>query len=397
MSLDRRALFKFTLSSLAVAHAAGAALRANEAQAAPADEPIRIDPNPGYPRIACEEAWTTKEIVAAQLKRANSDWAKRQPYVAAMTRGFANNSRLQELLQDLGPGRIANMDRLGIQKQVLMLTAPGVQILDPDTGTALARDANDQMAEAIRKYPDRLAGLTVIAPQDPKRAVMELERGMTQLKLNGAIVNSHIDGEYLDERKYWPILEAAAGLNAPIYIHPTAPPVQMGKDYVSRGLEGALAGFSHDVWLHAMAIITSGAMDEFPNLKICIGHMGEGMPLLMYRFDYMQMLAERPNLRGIPGGTRLKRKISEYMRDNLYITTSGMAWAPAIKFCQDVLGVDHVLYAMDYPYQMDDFEVVATDTAPIPFDHKQKLFHKNAEKLFNLTPAPDTTRRARRT
>jgi predicted TIM-barrel fold metal-dependent hydrolase len=92
------------------------------------------------------------------------------------------------------------MDRLGIQKQVLMFTAPGVQILDADTGTALARDANDQMAEAIRSYPDRFAGLTVIAPQDPQRAVRELERGMTTLGLNGAIVNSHINGEYLDER-----------------------------------------------------------------------------------------------------------------------------------------------------------------------------------------------------
>ncbi|HLF12756.1 MAG TPA: amidohydrolase family protein, partial [Gammaproteobacteria bacterium] len=184
--------------------------------------------------------------------------------------------------------------------------------------------------------------------------------------------------------KYWPLLEAAAALNAPIYIHPTPPPAQMGKDYVYRGLEGALAGFSHEVWLHTMAIITSGAMDAFPNLKICIGHMGEGMPLLMYRFDYMQMLGERPNTRGNPQGTKLKRDISDYMKTNLYITTSGMAWAPAIKFCQEVMGVDHVIYAMDYPYQMDDFEVVATDTVPISFDDKKKLYQTNAERLFNL-------------
>jgi predicted TIM-barrel fold metal-dependent hydrolase len=158
----------------------------------------------------------------------------------------------------------------------------------------------------------------------------------------------------------------------------------MGADYVWRGLEGALAGFSHEVWLHTMAIITSGAMDEFPNLKICIGHMGEGMPLLMYRFDYMQMLGERRGARDIPEGTKLKRKISDYMKTNLYITTSGMAWAPAIKFCQEVMGVDHVLYAMDYPYQQDDFEVVATDTVPISYDDKKKLYQTNAEVLFNL-------------
>jgi predicted TIM-barrel fold metal-dependent hydrolase len=377
-------MLKYGLASLAALQAAGAGVKGQKAAAAPADEPITIDPNPGYRRIACEEAWTTKEVVAAQTARAESDWARTQPYVAGMTRGFANNTRIQGLLQDIGPGRIANMDRLGIQKQVLMFTAPGVQILDADTGTALARDANDQMAEAIRNYPDRFAGLTVIAPQDPQRAVRELERGMTTLGLNGAIVNSHINGEYLDERKYWPLLEAAAALNAPIYIHPTPPPAEMGADYVWRGLEGALAGFSHEVWLHTMAIITSGAMDEFPNLKICIGHMGEGMPLLMYRFDYMQMLGERRGARDIPEGTKLKLKISDYMRTNLYITTSGMAWAPAIEFCQEVMGVDHVLYAMDYPYQQDDFEVVATDTVPISYDDKKKLYQTNAERLFNL-------------
>ena len=390
---DRRTLLKYGLASMAALQAGAA--RGQQAAKGPADEPIAIIPNPGYQRIACEEAWTTKEVVAAQVKRAESSWANEQPYVAQMARGFANNARFQALLQDIGPGRIANMDRLGIQKQVLMFTAPGVQILDPDTGTALARDANDQMAEAIRNYPDRMAGLTVIAPQDPQRAAQELERGMTTLGLKGAIVNSHIDGEYLDERKYWPLLEAAAALDAPIYIHPTAPPAEMGADYVWRGLEGALAGFSHEVWLHTMAIITSGAMDEFPNLKIVIGHMGEGMPLLMYRFDYMQTLGERRGARDIPEGTKLKLKISDYMRENLYITTSGMAWPPAIKFCQEVLGVDHVLYAMDYPYQMDDYEVVATDTAPISYDDKKKLYQTNAEVLFNLVPPRDGRGRVR--
>jgi 2,3-dihydroxybenzoate decarboxylase len=384
MSTDRRTLLKYGLASLAALQVAGTATRGRQAQAAPADQAISILPNPGYQRIPCEEAWTTSEIVTAQLKWTESPAAAQQPYLANMTRGFAGNMRFQNPMQDIGAGRIAEMDRLGIQKQVLMLTAPGVQMLDADSGTALARSANDQMAEAIRNHPDRLAGLTVIAPQDPKAALRELQRGMTQLGLKGAIVNSHINGEYLDERKYWPLLEAAAALNAPIYIHPTPPPKQMGQDYMWRGLEGALAGFSHEVWLHTMAIITSGAMDEFPNLKIVIGHMGEGMPLLMYRFDYMQMLAERPGTRDNPDGTRLKRKISDYMRENLYITNSGMAWAPAVMFCQQVLGDDHVLYAMDYPYQRDAYEVAALDAAPMTWDVKKKFFQTNAERLFNL-------------
>jgi 2,3-dihydroxybenzoate decarboxylase len=115
----------------------------------------------------------------------------------------------------------------------------------------------------------------------------------------------------------------------------------------------------------------------------------------MYRFDYMQTLGERPYTRGNAEGVRLKQKISDYMKQNLYITTSGMAWPPAIKFCQEVMGVEHVLYAMDYPYQMDDDEVVATDTAPIPYEDKKKLFQTNAEVLFNLAPPRDGRGRVR--
>lgn len=384
MQTDRRNFMKYGIASLAAIQSVGSVIHSRNSEAAPVDHPIEIIANPGYQRIGCEAAWTHRELVEAQLKLANGPWSEEQPYVARMTGSIGSATAVQSLLQDIGDGRIQDMDRLGIQKQVLMLTAPGVQIFDTKTGAALAKISNDIMVDAIRKHPDRFAGLTVIAPQDPKTAVKELERGMTRLGLKGAIVNSHINGEYLDEKKYWPILEAAATLGAPIYIHPTPPPKQMGRDYMWRGLEGALAGFSHEVWLHTMAIITSGAMDEFPNLKIVIGHMGEGMPLLMYRFDYMQRLAERPGTRGMEQGVKLKRRITDYMRENLYITNSGMAWAPALKFTQEVMGVDHVLYAMDYPYQRDAYEVAALDSAPISWDAKKKFFQTNAESLFNL-------------
>lgn len=379
MATNRRAFLKAGLASWA-------ALRTRPALAAiepaePVQDRIDIVKDPGYLRIACEEAWTTAELVAAQRDLINGPNRPDDPGIIMMAGGFG---AFQADLQDIGEGRIKKMDALGIHKQVLMLTAPGVQILDADTGTGLARTLNDQLAQACRKYPARFAGLTVIAPQDPKSAVKELDRGMTRLGLKGAIVNSHIRGEYLDERKYWDILEAAEALKAPIYIHPTAPPAKMIEPYRYRALEGALAGFSHEVWLHTMGLITSGAFDRFPKLKLVIGHMGEGMPLLMYRFDYMQNLAERRGARDIPEGTRLKRKISDYMRDNLYITTSGMAWGEPIVFCQKVLGVDHVLYAMDYPYQQQAYEVAATDSVPIPLESKKKLFQTNAESVFSL-------------
>jgi hypothetical protein len=120
MTTDRRTLLKCGLASVAALQASGTG---RKALAAPADEPIRIDPNPGYHRIACEEAWTTKEVVEAQVRRAESSWAQTQPYVASMARGFANNARFQEPLQDIGAGRIAAMDRLGIQKAPTMFGA----------------------------------------------------------------------------------------------------------------------------------------------------------------------------------------------------------------------------------------------------------------------------------
>lgn len=381
MTPDRRSLLKLGLGSAAALGLAQVAAPGRRALAAAA--PLEINKKPGYFRIACEEAWTTADLVKAQLDYVNGPDVPNDPGLISMTRGIGGNAAMQTKLQDLGEGRIADMDRLGIHKQLLLLTAPGVQIFDPDTGTGLARTLNDQLAEACAKRPDRLAGMTVVAPQDPKKAARELDRGMTKLGMNGVVVNSHIRGEYLDDRKFWPLLEAAEALDAAIYIHPTPPPGQMVKDYLSRGLEGALAGFSHEVWLHIMAIITSGALDRFPKLKLVIGHMGEAMPLLMYRFDYMQRLAERPNVRG-GKPVKLQRKISDYMKSNLYITTSGMAWGEAIMFCQKVLGADRVLYAMDYPYQAEDYEVLATDSTPITFEDKKKLFQTNAETVFGL-------------
>jgi predicted TIM-barrel fold metal-dependent hydrolase len=384
MDFNRRNVLKTGL-------AAFAAFQASVATEAAPTAPTSSVANPDYQRIACEEHWTTREILTAQIKLLDTPWATEQPYVAGMVRTLVQAPKdlglgagIQDLLLDLGEGRIRNMDGLGIHKQVLLLTAPGVQIFDADTGTGLAQSANDVLAQAVRNHPDRLAGLAVVAPQDPKRAVRELERGMTRLGLHGMIVNSHINGEYLDERKYWPLLEAAAELEAPIYIHPTPPPAQMGRAYAWRGLEGGLGGFAHDVWLHTMGIITSGAMDEFPKLKIVLGHLGEAMPLHMYRFDETQNNMERAGLRGIPEGTKLKRRISDYMRDNVFVTTSGGMWGPGIKFVQEVLGVDHVLYAMDYPYRMSANHVAPVDALSVSADIKKKLFQTNAEQLFRL-------------
>lgn len=346
-----------------------------------AQEHPRIDVQ--YKRIATEEAFITKEI-AAQYDRMIENGPSDDPGFQAMWRGIGSNETFRGKLLDLGDGRIGDMDVAGISLQLLLLTAPGVQVFDAATATSLAADTNDELASAIARQSQRMAGLTVIAPQDPAKAASEIQRGMTELGLKGAVVNSHTFGEYLDEPKYWEIFEAAEAFAAPLYIHPRTPPPGMLEPYLSRGLSGPLGGFSAEVYLHTLAIITAGVFDRFPELKIVIGHLGEGLPYLMYRLDYMQRHAAAPGLRGKPGGTRLERKISDYMKSNIYITTSGMAWEPAIKFAQSVLGSDRVLYAMDYPYQFDLAEVIATDELSISDHDKKLLFQTNAERVFAL-------------
>ena len=139
-------------------------------------------------------------------------------------------------LLDLGAGRIAQMDADGIDLAVLSLTSPGVQAFDAVTATELAAQSNDVLAAAVRKYPKRFAGLAAIAPHYPEGAVKELERAAGRLGMRGVIVNSHTHGEYLDDRKYWPILEAAESLGLPIYLHPREPAPSMVSPFLDYGL-----------------------------------------------------------------------------------------------------------------------------------------------------------------
>jgi predicted TIM-barrel fold metal-dependent hydrolase len=296
---------------------------------------------------------------------------------------FAAIAPLQAMLQDIGEARIAHMDEYGIDRQLLLLTAPGVQVLDPAEGTALARLANDRAAEACRKHPDRFSGLLTFHPGDVEGSIREIERGMRELGLNGAVLNSHTRGRYLDEPDFDPILAALEEHDAALYIHPTAP--FLSKPYADRGLIGALAGFPHEVWLHTMGLIFSGAFDKYPRLRLVIGHLGEGMPVQLYRFDWMQSNADGvPGLRGGQKPVVLKHPVSHYFRTNIWITTSGVAWEPAIKFCMETLGPDRVLYAMDYPYQQSSDEVAAYDRMDLSAEHKKMLMQTNAETVFRI-------------
>jgi 2,3-dihydroxybenzoate decarboxylase len=339
-------------------------------------------------RIAAEEAWAPKEILDRYRKLLEEKPEAWDPGFRSLWGFFLGKSdratALARRIQDLGKERLADMDATGIAKQLLLLTSPGVQVFDAPEAVSLARETNDEL---IAHLSDRFAGLAAIAPQDPKAAVKELQRAVGK-GLKGAVVNSHTQGSYLDEPRYWEIFEAAQALDVPIYIHPNTPPREMIAPFLPRGLDGAIYGFAVETGLHLLRIVVAGVFDRFPKLKIVVGHLGEGLPFWLFRLDFMHrsmVISER-----YPGAKPLQRKVSEYLKENVWVTTSGMQWAPAILFCQQVLGFDRVLYAMDYPYQFVPEEVKVTDELPVTDEPRALLYHVNAERLFKLNSLPGT-------
>ena len=340
---------------------------------------------PKYLRIATEEAWATAELLDG-YKKILEDGSYDDPGFISLWGHYAGNLTdrplfIRERLPDMGERRIKDMDDTGIARQILLLTSPGVQVFDRDTAVGLARDSNDQLEEAVRKHPDRYTGLAAFAPQDPAEAAREIERSV-KLGMKGAVVNSHTHNEYLDDPRFYAIFEACEHLNVPLYIHPQTPSRQMIQPFIERGLDGAIFGFAVETGLHLLRIIVAGVFDRFPKLQIVVGHLGEGLPFWLYRLDFMHAAGMKANR--YKSIEPLKRKISEYMQQNIYVTTSGVPWAPSIMLCQQVLGMDRVLYAMDYPYQFVPEEVAMSDALPISDNDKLKFFQTNAEKVFKL-------------
>jgi len=335
-------------------------------------------------RIAAEEAWAPAELLARYRKLLEEKPASWDPGFRSLWGFFLGATpratQLVARIQDLGAQRIADMDASGIAKQLVFLTAPGV-VFDAATAVSLSTELNDRLSQETKKQPDRYAALAAIAPQDPRNAVKELQR-TTSLGMKGAVVNSHTQGEYLDDPKYWEIFEAAEALDVPLYLHPNTPPPAMIGPFLPRGLDGAIYGFAVETGLHLLRIVVAGVFDRFPKLKVVVGHLGEGLPFWLFRLDFMHRAMVNANR--YPGVGPLKKKPSEYLRENVWVTTSGMQWAPAILFSQQVLGIDRVLYAMDYPYQFVPEEVKVTDELPISEEDRNKLYHLNAQRVFKL-------------
>jgi 2,3-dihydroxybenzoate decarboxylase len=275
------------------------------------------------------------------------------------------------------------MDEAGIDIQVLSLSLPGCEQFSQADGTAWARKTNDQLAKAVKKHPDRFIGLAALAPQSPQEAVNELERAVKELGLKGIKLNSHIGNTYLDDKKYWIILKKAQELDVPIYLHPTTPHPNMLLPYTDYGyaLTGPTLGFGAETAVHAMRMIYSGVFDEFPHLKVILGHLGEGLLFWMYRIDFgfAKPWVDKelqPKILKLP---------SQYIRNNFFITTSGMFAVPAFMSVFLEMGADRMMFASDFPYENGDEAARFIENVAISDIDREKVCHLTAEKLFKLS------------
>ncbi len=342
----------------------------------------------GYRRIAAEEAWAPPEMIDL-YQRMLGDGVGGPGFRSLLGHYMLSESErpafVRNRLQDLGEQRLADMDAAGIDHAVLSLTSPGTQALEPDIAREIATVSNDQLAGACRRYPARFSGLAAVGFEDVPSAVKELDRGITELGLKGVICNSHIRGHYLDEPQFYPILEAIEALDVPLYLHPNTPNDNMIGTLAEAGLDGGIYGFAVETGMHLLRMITSGVLDRFPKLRIVVGHLGEGLPYWLYRLDYMHggMVASNRYANVKP----LQLKVSEYFRRNIWLSSSGMPWAPPIMFAREVVGPDRLMYAMDYPYQYIHEEVRMQDALPLTVEEKKQFFQDNAIRVFGLDEA----------
>lgn len=331
--------------------------------------------------IAVEEAFAPKEYFAEYLKLVRHI----DTPVAAYLKMYYGKPEVVEQLANVDV-RLAEMDRHGVDMHVLSITAPGVQAFDAVRGSELATLANDHLAAMVRQHPTRFAGLAAVAPQSPEQGAREIERAMTRLGLKGVLINSHTHGEYLDDPKFAPLLEAAVAHHAPIYLHPNFPADSMIQPYAQYGMMGALWGFQADCSLHVVRMILGGVFDRYPQLQIVLGHLGEGLPYWLGRLDNRyQNLLRRGGLQSL-GMSRLERLPSDYFRSNFCVTTSGMTSNPPLLFCIDMLGADRVLFAIDFPFEQTAEATSFIRSAPLSPEVLRQVTHANAERIFKLPP-----------
>lgn len=290
----------------------------------------------------------------------------------------AGGERVLARLSDYHGERIEIMDRAGIAKALLSIAGPGVQAeADAAKAVAKARESNDQLAAEIAKNAKRLGAFAHLPVQDARAAADELERCVNQLGFSGAMINGHTRGLYLDDPTVYPLWERAEALGAPIYIHPTDP-VQSATSLVgTHGLRRATWEWGFETGSHALRLVFGGVFDRFPKARLVLGHLGETLPYLLWRFD------SRAKLYNV----KLAKPPSQYIRENLWVTMSGMYSAEPLRCAIDALGRDRVMFSADYPFEDAEGAGRFMDDALLAEDLRRAVAHDNAVKLFKLPVA----------
>lgn len=281
---------------------------------------------------------------------------------------------------DLGEGRIRAMDDHGIDMQIVSYSSPA-QLVPADQAVPLAQAANNRLADAIRAHPTRLGGFAVLPWQDPHAAVDELDRVAGELGFTCVLISGRPGDTFLDDAKYAPVLQKLNDLRLPLYLHPFYPLPQVQEPYYG-GLATEVSamfsiggwGWHHEAGVHVLRLILSGAFERFPDLQVISGHWGEMVPFYLHRLDDVLP----PNISG------LSTTISETYRNHVWVTPSGMFYQPHFEFIREVIGIDRLIWAVDYPYLTLDGTRKFLENLPITEEERHKIAHRNAERLFGL-------------
>ena len=291
-------------------------------------------------------------------------------------------------LSDVGPERIRQMDAAGIDVQVLSHVQPGVQVLADDQAelsVSVCREVNDWLAEVVAAQPSRFAGFAMLPTQSPAHAADELERAVHQLGFKGALINGHTNGRYLDDPSFDVLLAQAESLGVPIYIHPTDPP-QPVTDIYYAPFDSALVptwGWPVETGTHLLRLICAGVFDRHPDLKIIVGHMGELLPFCFTRLNAGLTMAGWLSAAGSEHPL-MRNNVGYYLRNNVFITSSGVFDVPVFDCARAMLGLDNLMFSVDYPFQDNFAAMEFLERCDLSTDEKERFAHRTAAKLLGL-------------
>jgi 2,3-dihydroxybenzoate decarboxylase len=305
------------------------------------------------------------------------------PDVLEATGGRAGGTpQARERLADLGEVRLREMDEAGVDIQVLSHCPPGAQAFDAETAAARARAVNDRLHQTVQARPDRFAAFATLPLKDPAGSAAELERCVDKLGFKGVMVHGLTDGLFIDDQRYWPIFERAEALDVPIYVHPGPPHPQVVdiyyKDYAEKypPILNAGLGFTLEMAAAGVRLVLSGVFDKHPRLKIILGHLGEGLPFLLWRVDSTFADASR--------GKFTPTNFRDLFCEHFYVTTSGFFSDPALLCTMWELGVDRILFAIDWPYVDNAPGTAWMDTVSLSREDREKILNGNARRLLKM-------------